>query len=665
MDRLKSMSSSVASRIPGREPKPSYAGYSNSRTPTPGERDRSSTEDSGLGSKLTGLVHRVKGGGGQGGGGQEERVAPPVSALQDPKTFAPPPKHRAAYGDEVARASIHAVSPHSTGTSSPPSIPARRATVIEGGRAPPPIPPRLPPRGGAAGCVGLPQPANVTHEDLEERGGISSGAASALGRLGRAGVSIPGFESKSSTTSTTRTPPPPPLGNRSSIGSFSNRFSTSSNPSAPATGTTFAEKQNALKTANAFYKDPTKVSFSDARAAASTAHNFQQRHGEQVAEGARVGNAVGNKFGLISTNVTSPLIPPAETRYQPPPPPRPVVTETRDLPPPPPPRPSSTALLAKKPPPPLPPKKKPPPPVPLATRPPVIPRGTHPSANHPSLYATSLPNCGLPATTVSEFPCDIDLSLDTPWFTASPLRPPQSIDSNPNKAFRCSTSWTRTPSGRVRHTMIISILWTENMSSSKIRLTWEASAPTSTVKAEQLHFPPPEGLSAQLLGQMTLRGPEIVQFCEERMGTQVGNGECWTLAFDALSNTPGMMPSQQTVHGACIFSHFPPQAPQETQGVEIHPGDILQFSRAHWDLGGGSWKAAGDPDHTAVVAAAQRERGGWRIRVLEQNVGGVKTVQYGEYYIGDGSGMSRGSVRVFRPIEERPGWGCPDPEWEE
>jgi hypothetical protein len=655
MDRLKSMSSSVASRIPGREAKPSYAGYGDSRTSTPSGRNRSSTEDSGLGGKLTGLVHRVKG-----GDGHEERVAPPISALQDSKTFAPPPKHRAAYGDEAARASIHAVSPHSTGTSSPPSIPARRATVIEGGRAPPPIPPRLPPRRG------FPEPAEVTHEDLEERGGISSGAANALGRLGRAGVSIPGFESKSSTTSTTRTPPPPP-GNRPSIGSLSNRFSASSNPSAPATGTTFAEKQHALKTANAFYKDPTKISFSDAKAAASTAHNFQQRHGEQVAEGIRVGNAVGNKFGLISTtaNATPPPTPPAETRYQPPPPPRPVLAETRDLPPPPPPRPSSTAPLAKKPPPPLPPKKKPPPPVPLATRPPVVPRQTHPSASHPSRCTTSLPNCGLPATSVSELPCDLDLSLDTPWFTTTPLRLPQSIDRNPNKAFRCSTSWTRTPSGRVRHTMIISLLWTENMSSSKIRLTWDASAPTSTVKAEQLHFPPPEGLSAQLLGQMTLRGPEIVQFCEERMGTQVGNGECWTLAFEALSNTPGMMPSQQTVHGACIFSHFPPQVPQETHGVEIHPGDILQFSKAHWDLGGGSWKAAGDPDHTAVVAAAERDRGGWRIRVLEQNVGGVKTVQYGEYCIGDGSGMGRGSVRVFRPIEERPGWGCPEPEWEE
>lgn len=510
----------------------------------------------------------------------------------------------------------------------------------------------------------MPAPTEVTQEDLEQRGGISSGAAGALGRLGRAGVSIPAFGSTGSANDpTTRTPPPPPPGNRPSISSLGNRFLTSSNPSAPATGTTFAEKQHALQTANALYKDPSKVSFSDAKAAASTARNFQQRHGEQVAEGVRVGNAIGNKFGVIPTtaNVAAPPTPPVNARYQPPPPPS---------------RLSSTAPLTKKPPPPLPPKKKPPPPVPsagrpppppvpLASRPPPIPCRSSPALGCPSTYVTSLPNSGLPAAAIAEIPDDLELSLETPWFTTSPLRLPQSIDRNPCKALRYSSSWMRSPSGRTRHTLIISLLWTENLSSTKIRLTWDQSAPVHTIKAEQKHFPPPEPLTAQLLGQMTLRSAEIVQFCEERLGKQVGDGECWTLAFEALSNTPGMLSSQQATHGACIFSHFPPQAPLETQGADIHPGDILQFSKAYWDLGGGSWKAAGDPDHTAVVTAAHRERGEWRIQVLEQNVGGVKTVHRGEYCIGEGSGMARGSIRVFRPIEERPGWGCLEPEWEE
>jgi hypothetical protein len=53
-----------------------------------------------------------------------------------------------------------------------------------------------------------------------------------------------------------------------------------------------------LKTASNFRNDPSSVSFSDARAAASTANNFRERHGEQVKSGWQSANKLNTKYGI-------------------------------------------------------------------------------------------------------------------------------------------------------------------------------------------------------------------------------------------------------------------------------------------------------------------------------------------------------------------------------
>lgn len=81
-------------------------------------------------------------------------------------------------------------------------------------------------------------------------------------------------------------------------------FGKSSTPSppptqgAPAQGTTWAQKQAALKTMSDFKKDPSSVSFADAKSAASTANNFRERHGEQVASGVSKANSLDQKYGV-------------------------------------------------------------------------------------------------------------------------------------------------------------------------------------------------------------------------------------------------------------------------------------------------------------------------------------------------------------------------------
>lgn len=62
-------------------------------------------------------------------------------------------------------------------------------------------------------------------------------------------------------------------------------------------GTTFEQKQSALRTAVALRSNPGSVSLSDARAAANTADNFRQRHGEQVAGGIRAANGLQQRVG--------------------------------------------------------------------------------------------------------------------------------------------------------------------------------------------------------------------------------------------------------------------------------------------------------------------------------------------------------------------------------
>lgn len=225
--------------------------------------------------------------------------------------------------------------------------------------------------------------------------------AGAVNRLGAAGVSVPGFGIGRSSPAHVASPSPPPprpaaggAGNSNGNGNgngggygaqvneLQNRFSklgTSSPASAsspappppPSQGTTWAQKQAALKTASSFHKDPSSVSFSDAKAAASTANNFRQRHGDQVAAGVRSANSLNQKYGLADK--AGALAGRGQVPAQASPGEANASNANADA--------VASALAGKKKPPPPPPKKKPglssaapvnddaPPPIPMSTRP--------------------------------------------------------------------------------------------------------------------------------------------------------------------------------------------------------------------------------------------------------------------------------------------------------
>lgn len=140
-----------------------------------------------------------------------------------------------------------------------------------------------------------------------------------------------------------------------------NRFAKMSAPTtesaAPSTGTSWADKQAALRTAGSLRDDPSKVTTTDLRGAASTANNFQQRHGEQMASGYKAASGLNAKYGIagkLNSFASSSAAPAPQSPIQ-----------------------SSQGGLGKKaPPPPPPPKKRElgggsgePPPIPLSSKP--------------------------------------------------------------------------------------------------------------------------------------------------------------------------------------------------------------------------------------------------------------------------------------------------------
>lgn len=324
-------------------------------------------------------------------------VSAPLSTLKDPSLFPPPPKHRGYHGDVAAgparprttrvqqeeefdRPPPGPYTADTTGLSTAhlPTPPAFRP-----GQTPPPaighstkpkpkppgLPPRLPPRQNSNPNEHAPAPPPTYNESLRDDtaagGYLNQGA---MNRLGQAGVAVPGFEigrnasppvpPRQTSSPTPLSPPPPrPARKSSQLNELQSRFagmstSSSASPAPPAAGTTWAQKQAALKTANNLHKDPSQVSLADARTAASTANNFRERHGEQVASARTKASALNQKYN-ISGRVSG------------------LASGSRASPPPSP----STGGPAKKLAPPPPPKKRQlggsaePPPIPLGTKP--------------------------------------------------------------------------------------------------------------------------------------------------------------------------------------------------------------------------------------------------------------------------------------------------------
>ncbi|MGQ0633660.1 MAG: hypothetical protein ACT4QC_03540 [Planctomycetaceae bacterium] len=103
---------------------------------------------------------------------------------------------------------------------------------------------------------------------------------------------------------------------------------------------------------------------------------------------------------------------------------------------------------------------------------------------------------------------------------------------------------------------------------------------------------------------------KIYEFVSNSLGQQVGDGECYTLAVDALEYA-GAEPA--------IRNDFGTEVPLS----QLQPGDVLQFWSARLVSPVlGTWQL-GTPGHTAVVG----EVAGLVVTVYQQNINSVKRVR--------------------------------------
>lgn len=121
----------------------------------------------------------------------------------------------------------------------------------------------------------------------------------------------------------------------------------------------------------------------------------------------------------------------------------------------------------------------------------------------------------------------------------------------------------------------------------------------------------------------------IVSYAQSKLGTKVGNGECWTLANNALRAAGAVTPSGS---GASLYVWG-----RIVAQSRLAAGNIIQFSnyQLRIDNPDGSWRTLtrGAPRHTAIVESVGSNGA---VVVLEANVDASKKVRRTTLYLRSG-----------------------------
>lgn len=121
---------------------------------------------------------------------------------------------------------------------------------------------------------------------------------------------------------------------------------------------------------------------------------------------------------------------------------------------------------------------------------------------------------------------------------------------------------------------------------------------------------------------------KVVEYALSQKGKTVGNGQCWTLAAEALK--------QAGARRSGAYGFGKQLGPRDA----ILPGDVLQFEEASFRAP----SAASMPHHTAIVAEVL---GPETLKIVHQNFGRAgKTVSLLTI---DLQGLVSGSVTIYRP----------------
>jgi hypothetical protein len=148
----------------------------------------------------------------------------------------------------------------------------------------------------------------------------------------------------------------------------------------------------------------------------------------------------------------------------------------------------------------------------------------------------------------------------------------------------------------------------------------------------------------------------VLAFVESRLGMQVGDGQCGTLAVLALQSAGAVPwtqlgptgPTADYVWGSLVLEEVGSAGGgQAVAGsyANVQPGDVVQLSNADFVLNTPTYQSFQEyPHHTAII---ESYLGNGRFSVLQQNVNGNMTVQRG---VLDFTQLTTGTVWVYQPV---------------
>jgi hypothetical protein len=130
---------------------------------------------------------------------------------------------------------------------------------------------------------------------------------------------------------------------------------------------------------------------------------------------------------------------------------------------------------------------------------------------------------------------------------------------------------------------------------------------------------------------------KVLAFAQANLGKEVGNGECWTLADQALLAAGAKRPG---AGGLSLYQFGQPvSAGSNPLASLLRPGDIVQFEGVKVVDGGSWWDF---PHHTAIVQSVQ----GTHVTLLNQNENQQRVVQTVTI---DFSKVTQGTYQAFHP----------------
>lgn len=255
-----------------------------------------------------------------------------------------------------------------------------------------------------------------------------------------------------------------------------------------------------------------------------------------------------------------------------------------------------------------------------------------------------------PAAAPSNTPPKLDLQIETGWFAKSPLQLPTDLNGLNYSTSKQTTSQIVNGIHKETHQMNLSVRL-KDLLIIKYIIIWQDDNINSAIIETKDFIPSPLTTpitNSDLVTYNHQFGEYIASWCEHHKQQQVGRGECWDLAKEALEKGCGKhaFVSTYTVHGYPILEIQGTESgiTGKPQLDEIRRGDILQFETCtFYNQALKRTSTAGDPDHTSVVL----RKDGDKLIVAEQNVNGARYVVEGEVVIRD---LIKGKLVCYRAM---------------